>query len=289
MAAHNGKARLVGVLGDPISHSLSPAIHEYWLQKHGINGAYVPLRIKTGQFVQSVETLIDCGFVGFNVTLPNKEQAYKIAQSHDTASKICGVSNTLVVQANGNIHAMNSDAFGFVKMLEYMQPFNKECVLLLGAGGAARAIVLALQMLEVEQVVVANRTLERAQEVVAQLQQYTLRTKLVACEIAHGCEQAGEYAAHSGVVINSMAIDGNVSSIIKDIVAKSHKEAWIADVSYGRGGTETTRIAAEAGRKNIDGLTMLLWHAVSGFEQWFNFTPEVDAGLVNAVKEAMKK
>jgi shikimate dehydrogenase len=287
MAAHNGRAKLVGVIGDPISHSLSPAIHEYWLQKYGINGAYVPLRIKEERFEQTLEMLLDMGFVGFNVTMPHKERAFAFASTHDTAAKICCAANTLVLQLNGNVHAMNSDVFGFVKMMEYIeqiQPLNKESVLLLGAGGAARAIVLALQMLEVNQVVVANRTLARAEELVAQLQPYYLNTKLVACEMA----AAGDYAASAGVVINSLAIDSNASEIITDIVKKSHKEAWIADVSYGKGGTETTRIATEVGRKNIDGLTMLLWQAVSGFEQWFGITPEVDSGLVTCVKEAIK-
>ncbi len=287
MTAHNGRAKLAAVLGDPISHSLSPAIHEYWLQKYGINGAYVPLKIRADKFEQSVEMLFDSGFVGFNVTLPHKERAFRFADTHDTASKICGAANTLVLQANGNIHAMNSDAFGFVKMMEYMQQiqsFNKDYALLLGAGGSARAVVLALQMLEVKQVVVANRTLSRAQELVAQLQPHNSHTKLVAC----GIDAAGEYAKEAGVIINSISVGNNASETIVDIVGKSSKETWIADISYGKNGTETTRIAGQIGRNNIDGLTMLLWQAVSGFEQWFGVTPEIDAGLVKAVKEAIK-
>jgi shikimate dehydrogenase len=286
MVAYNGKAKLVGVLGDPIAHSLSPAIHEYWLHKYRINGAYVPLKVKAEKFKATVDTLLEIGFVGFNVTLPHKEQAFKIAGSHDMASTICHAANTLVLQSNGNLHAMNSDAFGFVKMVEHMQqtkPFDKQSVVLLGAGGAARAIVLALQMLEVKQAVIVNRTYERAAQLVSHLQPYCKNNALIACEMA----DAHDYIANSGAVINSISVDGNVSETIYQIIKQTHKDAWIIDVSYGKGGTETTRMAAEAGRASVDGLTMLLWQAFSGFEQWFGVTPEVDDALINHVKQAM--
>jgi shikimate dehydrogenase len=287
MVARNGKAKLVGVIGDPISHSLSPAIHEYWLQKYDINGAYVPLRVNEQQFEATINTLIDVGFIGFNVTLPHKERAFQLAQSHDTASSMCMACNTLVLQSNGTLHGMNSDSFGFIKMLEYMQqlhPLGKEKVMVLGAGGAARAVVLALQMLHVKHIIIANRTLERAEALVQQLTHYATDSTITAVTLG----EAVTHTAHVNAIINSLSLDSNVYETILPLVAATSKDCWVVDLSYGKSGTELTRIATQQHRMTIDGLTMLLWQAVSGFEQWFGVTPTVDAGLVNHIKEVMR-
>jgi shikimate dehydrogenase len=287
MVARNGKAKLVGVMGDPITHSLSPAIHEYWLQKYDINGAYVPLRVHEQRFAATVETLLDVGFVGFNVTLPHKERAFQLAHSHDTASSMCMACNTLVVQTNGTLHGMNSDSFGFIKMLEYMQqlhPLGKDTIIVLGAGGAARAVVLSLQMMGVKHIIIANRTLERAESLVQQLAHYAPDSTLTAVHL----DEATSYGATANAIINSISLDGNLTETITPLVAAAHEECWVVDLSYGKGGTLLTRLAAQHQRRTIDGLTMLLWQAVSGFEQWFGVTPTVDAGLVNHIKDIMR-
>jgi shikimate dehydrogenase len=287
MVARNGKAKLVGVIGDPITHSLSPAIHEYWLQKHDINGAYVPLRVHEQQFQTTIATLIDVGFVGFNVTLPHKERAFQIAQTHDTASSICMACNTLVLQSNSVLHGMNSDSFGFIKMLEYMQqlhPLEKNKVIVLGAGGAARAVVLALQMMHVKEIIIANRTLERAEALVNQLAHYNSESQLIALPY----DDIFVHASSANAIINSVSLDGHLTETITPMIEQASPSCWIVDLSYGKNGTELTRLATHHKRLTIDGLTMLLWQAVSGFEQWFGVTPTVDAGLVNHIKEAMR-
>jgi shikimate dehydrogenase len=287
MVAYNGKAKLVGVLGNPISHSLSPAIHEYWLQKYKINGVYVPLRVQTDKFEQTVETLLGCGFIGFNVTLPHKVAAYEIAKTHDRAATICGVANTLVMQSNGGLHAINSDSFGFVKMLEYAEnrkEVKRDTALLLGAGGAARAIVLALQIAGFKRIIIANRTIIKATELITDLQKHTPNAELIAIELA----EIKNYINDVNLLINSLSIDSRVSDTILDLPRVMAKNAWLVDVSYGINGTEMTRAAGAYNIANIDGLMMLLWQATSGFEQWFGVTPEVDAGLVEHVKAMIK-
>jgi shikimate dehydrogenase len=287
MVAYNGKARLVGVMGDPISHSLSPAIHEYWLQKYKINGVYVPLKVQSERFAGTVETLLQCGFVGFNVTLPLKQLAFDIAKTHDKAASICGVANTLVLQSNGNLHAINSDSFGFLKMIEYAnnrKTVKRETALLLGAGGAARAIVLALQVAKFKRIIIANRTVERASEAVTDLQKYMPNVELVAI----GLDEVANYIAEVNLLVNSLSIDSNVSEMILDLPKFLAQESWLFDVSYGEGGTAMTRAALSNNIATIDGLMMLLWQATSGFEQWFGITPEIDAELVEHVKAMIK-
>lgn len=287
MVAYNGKARLVGVMGDPISHSLSPAIHEYWLQKYKINGVYVPLKVQSERFIQTVETLLQCGFVGFNVTLPLKQLAFEIAKTHDKAASICGVANTLVLQSNGNLHAINSDSFGFVKMLEYANNrkiVKRETALLIGAGGAARAIILALQVAGFKRIIIANRTIERASEVVSDLQKHMPNVELLSISL----ESTIDYIAQVNLLVNSLSIDSSVPEIVLNLPKHLSQESWVFDVSYGLGGTAMTRVATANNIANIDGLMMLLWQATSGFEQWFGITPEVDAELVEHVKEMIK-
>lgn len=285
MAAKNGKARLAGVIGDPITHSLSPTIHEYWLRRYDINGAYVPLRMSPQVFETSVRTLIDAGFVGFNVTLPHKQAAYKLVQSCDDTSHLCQAVNTLVVKHDGSLYGLNSDAYGFVGMVEDEMantPFALQSVMLFGAGGSARAVVAGLAQLGCRSLVLVNRTRERAEALVQDMQRVLKDMDVTII----GFDEVERHARTVQTVINTLSVGQTVPIAWDKFVRLTASTTMMIDISYGRYGTEMTKEAETAKRRSVDGLNMLLKQAVLGFEQWFGVTPEVDDTLMAHVRAA---
>ena len=284
MSAKNGKARLVGVIGDPITQSLSPAIHEYWLQNYDINGAYIPLHINAAKFEPALGIYVESGFVGFNVTLPHKETTFRLMQSYDDICAVCKATNTIIVQKNGTLHGMNTDAYGFTKMLEEEQgtaPFSTENVLLMGAGGSARAVVFALAQLGCRTLTIINRTAERAEALIQHMQGY-MPTMHISYVPLH------EFAAippHIQCVVNTFSTGQSIVLNWDNLIHNHAEKCMYVDVSYSRYGTEMTRSAARFKRRNTDGLRMLLHQAVPGFEQWFGVTPKVDKGLIAHVRK----
>jgi shikimate dehydrogenase len=283
MAAKNGKAKLVGVIGDPIIQSLSPAIHEYWLKTYDINGAYVPLHVSIAQFAQALHLYVNTGFVGFNVTLPHKEAAFKMMQTVDDVSALCQATNTIIVQKNGALHGMNSDTYGFTKMVEEEQmkgAFALESALLLGAGGSARACVYALQQLGCKSLIIANRTPARVQALMEDMRVHLGEMEVQTVPL----EEAAMAVRGVHCVVNTLSTGQNITIGWDALMTESVKNCMFMDVSYGRFGTEMTRAAEKHKRRNSDGLRMLLKQAVPGFEQWFGVTPKVDEGLIAHVR-----
>jgi shikimate dehydrogenase len=287
VAARNGKAKLVGVMGDPITHSLSPAIHEFWLQHYGINGAYVPLKVSPANFEAAVKIYTTTGFVGLNVTLPHKQTAYAMMDSVDDASASCRAVNTVVVQKSGALHGMNTDAYGFLKMVEEMQeeePFGLEHVLILGAGGSARAVIYTLLQLGCKSVVIANRTVERGQYLMEDMRLEASGMQVKTISLSDAIVHAKE--AHC--LINTLSIGQSTDVNLAALIKQTPSYCVILDVSYSHFGTETTRAAEAVKRRTRDGFPMLLWQAVSGFEQWFGVTPEVNDALITYVRTIAK-
>lgn len=168
-----GRAKLAGVIGHPVTHSLSPVLHNYWLARHGIDGAYVPLSVAPDAFVTAVKGLQVSGFRGANVTIPHKEAAFAIADEVDPMARIAGSVNTLVFREDGVIHGSSTDGFGYVANLEsdgidVAALASRGPALLLGAGGAARSIATSL-LEKGFQVVFSNRTAGRAEGLAKEL------------------------------------------------------------------------------------------------------------------------
>lgn len=284
MAARNGKALLAGVIGDPVTHSLSPAIHEYWLKRYGINGAYVPLHLTPANFAHGVKLLTECGFVGFNVTLPHKQVAHALSETLDAAATRCGAVNTLSVQGRGALHGMNTDVFGFRKLVESLSGVSLARVLVLGAGGAARGVVCALSDMGCTSLRLANRTAAKAEALLDEL-----RAHQVALPDAKAVplDQAAVLAAEADCIISTLSVNGEVEPLLREVVRASQPHAWVIDISYGAKGTKLTQMAEQHRRQCCDGLTMLIWQAVPGFEQWFGVTPEVDDALIAMLRGAV--
>src|SRR6185369_12880749 len=163
-----GKSRIAGVFGWPVDHSRSPRLHGYWLREFGIDGAYIPFATHPSKLEQGIRALPALGFRGGNITLPHKERALSLVDEATTLARRIGAINMLVVRDDGTILGDNSDGFGFIANLQQFQPDWRGAAgpaLLLGAGGAARAIVVALLDAGVPEIRLVNRTARRAEEI----------------------------------------------------------------------------------------------------------------------------
>jgi shikimate dehydrogenase len=267
----SGSARLAGVIGWPVAHSRSPRIHGTWLERHGIDGAYVPLAVRPADFETAVRGLAAAGFAGVNVTLPHKAVAFALADERDDAAAACGAVNTLVF-SNGRILGKNTDGYGFVANLRAhgVDPAAGPA-LILGAGGAARAVGAALLA---EGVVVAfcNRTDERAQDLATRLKAVRLRWE----------DRSSKLGAFN-LLVNTTSLGMAGQPELDISLDAAPRGMVVADIVYA---PLETKLLSQARAKNlraVEGLGMLLHQAVPGFAAWFGVTPEVDADLYAVV------
>jgi shikimate dehydrogenase len=273
-----GKARIAGVLGWPVGHSRSPKLHGFWLAQHKIDGAYIPLPVAPENFERAVRTLPMLGFAGANVTVPHKEAALHLADSVDDVAKRIGAANTLIIGAGGKISATNTDAFGFIENLRQGAPgfvAKRGPAVVLGAGGSARAVVAALIDDGVPEIRLVNRTLERAQDLAAQLGG---PIKVVAWP------DRAEALRDAALLVNT-TIQGMTGQPPLDLsLDPLPKTALVNDIVYVPMQTDLLARAAKRGNPTVDGLGMLLHQARPGFAAWFGVMPQVTAELRQAVE-----
>jgi shikimate dehydrogenase len=263
-----GKARLAGILGWPVSHSRSPRLHGFWLERHGIDGAYVPLPVRPEDFAAVVRGLAAAGFAGANVTIPHKLAAFAVCDVVDASARRAGAVNTLVFR-DGRIEGSNTDGSGFIANL------RAHCVdpaagpaLVLGAGGSARAVAAALQDAGAP-VSVANRTRARADALAADLPEL---------KVLDWNTRDAALAGHALVVnTTSLGMAGNPElSLDLDRAAAGMA---VADIVYVPLETPLLAAARARGLRTVEGLGLLLHQAVPGFTAWFGIEPVVDDEL----------
>ena len=264
----SGRAKLAGVAGWPIGHSLSPALHGFWIEEHKLDAAYVPLAIAPGDFKDAFAALPKLGFRGLNVTLPHKEAAFALSTGHDEAARITGAVNTIVFD-EGRVLGRNTDVYGFSQLLRDngIGSLSNRVAVVLGAGGAARAVIASLIGLGAARVVVVNRTLDKAQALAA-----LFGARVVAQE---GLAALGE--AYLLVNTTSLGMTGQPPLAV-DLGAMSRGSAVI-DIVYRPLETALLAQAKALGLKAIDGLGMLLHQAQPGFAAWFGVEPKVTPQL----------
>ncbi|WP_374440042.1 shikimate dehydrogenase [Stella sp.] len=267
-----GKARLAGVMGWPVSHSRSPRLHGYWLQQYGIDGAYVPLAVRPERVQEAVRALPVLGFAGCNLTVPHKELVLPALDRIDDLARRIGAVNTVVVSADGALEGTNTDAFGFLESLREAAPEWSAAAgpaAIVGAGGAVRAIVAALQDVGVRDIRIANRTRARAEALAADLGGITV------------VDWADRRAALDGV---GLLVNGTTQGMTGEPpldldLTLLPRSAVVADIVYVPLVTPLLAAAAARGNRTVDGLGMLLHQARPGFERWFGRAPEVTADL----------
>jgi len=263
------------VCGHPVAHSRSPLIHNHWLRTYGIAGSYERREVAPGHFADFVDEMRREGFAGTNVTIPHKEAAFALLEQKDEAAEIIGAANTLWFE-DGKLCGSNTDGFGFAANLDERAPGWAEggTATVLGAGGAARAIVYALKTRGFRDVRVVNRTIGRAQE---------LCDHFGGGMSAHSWDAVPELLTDSRLLVNttSLGMDGEPSYALD--LDDIPDEAVVTDIVYVPLHTPILQAAAQRGLRTADGLGMLLYQAIPGFERWFGKTPEVTEELRNMI------
>jgi shikimate dehydrogenase len=261
------------VIGWPVAHSRSPVIHRYWLKLYGLDGAYEMEAVRPEEIEDFLHSLGQWGYKGANVTLPHKEAALAAADRPDEAATAIGAANTLWLDAKGLLHASNTDAYGFMTHLAAEAPdWNKGSrpVMVLGAGGAARAILHGLLEAGASKILLANRTGGRAE---ALAQGFGSRVSVVPWE------DRNRALAGCGLLVNATSLGMTGKPPLDLDLSALPKDATVADIVYSPLETPLLAAAKARGNRIVDGLGMLLHQAVPGFERWFGVRPEVTPEL----------
>ena len=271
----SGAAVVAGVAGWPVGHSRSPRLHGHWLRRYGIDGLYAPFPIAPEKFGAAVRGLAAAGVVGLNVTVPHKEAACALSDRLDDTAKRLGAVNTLVFGADGEIEGRNTDAFGFAENLrEYGIADGGGIAVVLGAGGAARAVALSLLSLGYGSIRLTNRTAARAEAVAASLGP--------GIEPVPWTERAAALA-DAGLLVNATSLGMAGRPALDLPLADLPAEAAVCDIVYAPLETPLLAAARHRGCRPVDGLGMLLHQGRPGFHAWFGVDPAVDAELRRAV------
>jgi len=270
-----GAGKVAGVIGWPIIHSVSPALHGYWLRELDVNGALVPLAVARENFARVIRALQQSGFQGVNVTLPHKEAAFALADQADDAAKAAGAANLLLFHANGHIEARNTDMVGLRESLrERLGGLEGRAVVLLGAGGAARGAVLALNELGAAQIHILNRHPDKAQALARAL------TPLVKSELSPGnLKDWAKVAGGADLLVNATSAGMKGHPPLALDLAGLRASAAVLDIVYNPLETELLKHVKTRGHTAIDGLGMLMHQAVPSFEAFFGVRPKVTPGL----------
>lgn len=269
-----GTTKLVGVLGWPVAHSRSPLIHNYWIEEHGLDAVYVPLPVQPEDFGAAIAALGKLGFAGANVTVPHKEAALAASSEVDPLAARVGAVNTLVFSADGALRGLNTDVAGFLGNLRGGAPgidLTSGVAVVLGAGGAARAVVAGLIESGDMKVRLVNRTRARAEILAADLGREHI-------DVVDWAERASALNGAS-LLVNTTSL-GMTGSPPLDLDLNSlPRDAVVNDLVYAPLETDLLKAAAAKGCRTIDGLGMLLHQAAPAFEAWFSLRPEVTPAL----------
>ncbi len=261
---------LAGIIGSPVSHSLSPLIHTIWAHRAKIDGYYIPVEVAPDydDFTRAIEGLRKIGFAGVNVTIPHKEHALACADEVSEAARVAGAANMLTFSGN-NIYADNSDMAGFESAVRDIAGVPAGArALVLGAGGASRGVVLALQKLGVKAITITNRTEEKAETVAAA---FSLKTAPWA--------DRSDAIAEADIIVNTTSLGMEGQPPLALDISGLKPAAIIADIVYAPLATPLLAAAKAKGNQTVDGLSMLMHQAAPGFVAWFGGKAKVDAKL----------
>ncbi len=272
---------LAGVMGWPIAHSRSPRLHNYWLQKYGLTGAYVLLPVQPENLRAAIAGLPALGFAGCNITIPHKITAMDLVHSIDPNAKRMGAINTIVVQPDGSLKGFNNDGFGYIQCLLDAQPdwrADAGPATVLGAGGAARAVILSLADRGAKEIRLLNRSLDKAE---ALAREFGGPVKALPWEQRH------EALADISLLVNTtnQGMHGNPALDVD--LAMLPKHALVSDVVYVPLETPLLAAARARGNPTVNGLGMLLNQARPAFNAWFGVMPEITPELRHAVESSL--
>jgi len=265
-----GNARLAGVMAWPVGHSLSPRLHNHWLNTMGIDGAYVPLPVRPADVEQAISMAGRMGFRGLNVTVPHKEAALKAVDEADDLATRIGAVNTIIYDTGGRSHGTNTDGFGFMENIRHKYTdwnFADGPAVVLGAGGAARAVVVALIDAGAPKILICNRTHERAVNLVNDLDG----------PLEDAPWEDRHDALHNiNLLVNTTTLGMTGKDPLEISLDSLPEYSCVTDIVYAPLETRLLRAAHSRGNPTVDGIGMLLHQARPGFEAWFGQAPVVD-------------
>ena len=269
-----GAARVAGIIGWPVAQSLSPRLHGFWLNHYGIDGAYVPLAVPPERVREALRALPALGFCGANITVPHKQAALAAADESDETARRIGAVNTLVVAPGGRLIGRNSDGIGFLENLRAGAPdwdAGAGPAVVLGAGGAARAVVVALLDAGAPEIRLVNRTLARAKALAEALGEPRVTV------VNWGAR--AEALGGAGLLVNTTILGMAGQPALKLDLAALPATALVNDIVYTPLKTGLLAAALARGNRVVDGLGMLLHQARPGFAAWFGVEPEISEAL----------
>ncbi len=273
------KIPLAGVIGSPVAHSRSPLLHAYWLQRYGLPGFYVPMDVAHTDLQEAVRLLPRLGFVGVNVTIPHKELMLNLADLVTDRAALIGAANTLIFRPDGKVHADNTDGYGFIENLRQHAPYwdaRSGPAAIVGAGGAARAVVASLIEAGAPEIRVTNRTRARSD---------ALRSDFGNKVTVWEWVQAGNVFEDAATVVNTTSLGMVGKPEFRIPMDALSPQAVVNDLVYTPRQTMFLQRAAAQGCTTVDGLGMLLHQAAPAFERFFGIRPDVDDELRQIVQE----
>jgi shikimate dehydrogenase len=276
----SGTTRLAGIMGWPVAHSRSPALHGFWLDETGVDGAYLPLPVRPQHIEQALRALPILGFRGCNLTIPHKQAALSVVDHVEPLARRIGAVNTIVISPDGTLEGRNTDAFGFCESLRDAVPTWKAIAgpaAILGAGGAARAVVAALVDTGVTEIRIVNRTLARAEAIAGDLA--TPNTRIT----VHSWEGIGAALRHAGLLVNTTSLGMAGEPALTLDLSPLPPSTPVVDIVYVPLETALLAAARRRGHPVVDGLGMLLHQGRPGFEAWFGMPVSVTHELRAAI------
>ena len=268
---------LAGVIGWPVAHSLSPRLHGHWLKAYGLRGCYMPLAVRPEDLADVLRALPKAGFVGANVTVPHKQAVLRLADFVADRAALIGAANTLIFCTDGRIHADNTDGYGFLANLRAGAPAwqpGSGAAAIIGAGGAARAVVASLLEAGVPELRIANRTRIRADQ---------MKAEFGARVVVYNWGEVTHMLDGARTVVNATSLGMEGMAPLRVSLDSVSPDAVVTDLVYAPLMTPFLLEAQARGCVVVDGLGMLLHQAAPGFERWFGQRPVVDAAARAAV------
>jgi shikimate dehydrogenase len=273
----SGKARVAGIIGWPVAHSLSMRLHGFWLRQFDIDGLYAPFPVRPGSLEQALRALPLLGIAGVNLTVPHKVEAMAVLDRVDDLTRRIGAANTIIVAEDGALEGRNTDGYGFIESLRAGAPgwsasggLEAGPAVVLGAGGAARAVIVALLDAGAPNIRLANRTLSTAQG---------LADELGPNIEAVPWDQRGAVLGDAALLVNTTSLGLTGHKPLEIALDDLPQSALVTDVVYAPLMTGLLTAAAARGNKTVDGLGMLLHQGRPGFKAWFGREPEVTQEL----------
>lgn len=261
-----------GVIGHPLRHSKSPLIHSHWIAQYGLNGSYEAVDIAPDNLQDGITRLIEDGCAGFNVTIPHKQSIFAMCDTLDDAARAIGAVNTVVIK-DGKLSGHNTDAFGFIENLRQEISdirFEEATCVVLGAGGAARAIVYGLLQQGAGKIIIANRTKQNADDLAAHYPEKAF---------AEDWKARHDILSDADFLINTTSLGMEGKDFLDIDLTRLKRDAIVSDIVYVPSVTPLLAQAAAQGNRTVSGLGMLLHQARPAFEKWFGVLPDVNDAL----------